>query len=144
VGAYPRLRNLDGLFVESLLSFVKHPTLGAGNSSLLNRSDEISIIQHSRAQGRVRVGLRSAGRMIWMRMINPDNAPRTAVEFPFGSEPALRIHVITIVRAIRVQVSTLAKCMNHALAVCRFRANQEPTALVWIRRLHMIVDLTQH
>jgi hypothetical protein len=82
--------------------------------------------------------------MIRMRMINPDDAPGAVLELALGGKPASRIHVVTIVRTICVQVSTLSKRMHNTMVSRSLCPDQEAATLMRIGRLHMIVDLAEH
>jgi hypothetical protein len=76
-------------------------------------------------------------------MIDSNNAPGTALKFAFGIEPALGIHIVAIVRAVRIEVATLSKSMDNPLPA-RGSPDQESAAFMRIGRFHMIVNLSQH
>ena len=78
-----------------------------------------------------------------MGVVDSDNIPRALFKFPVRLEPAARIHLIAVMSPLGIEVPAFAKGVDDTL-VSTGGSNQEAAALVGLRRLHMIVDLTQY
>ena len=91
----------------------------------------------------VRIGLGSPRRMIGMRMINADDVPRTAVEFPLHTQLIERIHEVTIAGTFGVEVLAFPECVNGVILMLVRSADQQTAAFVRVRRFGVIVDLSQ-